>query len=77
MKDCPPELLLGDINRRLSTEVTPAAIAQNNRTFVEKLLKVRATESSRAAASVAENENSEHIGSACSIKTLASSRLDS
>ncbi|XP_050342201.1 DENN domain-containing protein 5B isoform X3 [Nymphalis io] len=38
-KDCPPELLLGDIGRRLSTEVTPAAIAQNNRTFVEKLLK--------------------------------------
>lgn len=40
VKDCPPELLLGDISRRLSTEVTPAAIAQNNRTFVEKLLKV-------------------------------------
>lgn len=40
VKDCPPELLLGDITRRLSTEVTPAAIAQNNRTFVEKLLKV-------------------------------------
>nr|XP_026491601.1 DENN domain-containing protein 5B isoform X3 [Vanessa tameamea] len=39
VKDCPPELLLGDIGRRLSTEVTPAAIAQNNRTFVEKLLK--------------------------------------
>ncbi|KAJ0179400.1 hypothetical protein K1T71_005112 [Dendrolimus kikuchii] len=39
VKDCPPELLLGDISRRLSTEVTPAAIAQNNRTFVEKLLK--------------------------------------
>lgn len=40
VKDCPPELLLGDIGRRLSTEVTPAAIAQNNRAFVEKLLKV-------------------------------------
>lgn len=40
VKDCPPELLLGDISRRLSTEVTPAAIAQNNRAFVEKLLKV-------------------------------------
>lgn len=40
VKDCPPELLLGDIGRRLSTEATPAAIAQNNRTFVEKLLKV-------------------------------------
>lgn len=39
VKDCPPELLLGDISRRLSTEVTPAAIAQNNRAFVEKLLK--------------------------------------
>ncbi|XP_068627532.1 DENN domain-containing protein 5B isoform X2 [Battus philenor] len=39
VKDCPPEMLLGDIGRRLSTEVTPAAIAQNNRTFVEKLLK--------------------------------------
>ncbi|CAG9792048.1 unnamed protein product [Diatraea saccharalis] len=39
VKDCPPELLLGDISRKLSTEVTPAAIAQNNRTFVEKLLK--------------------------------------
>ncbi|XP_023942763.1 DENN domain-containing protein 5B isoform X3 [Bicyclus anynana] len=39
VKDCPPELLLGDIGRRLSTEVTPAAIAQNNRAFVEKLLK--------------------------------------
>ncbi|XP_028039187.1 DENN domain-containing protein 5B isoform X1 [Bombyx mandarina] len=39
VKDCPPELLLGDFSRRLSTEVTPAAIAQNNRTFVEKLLK--------------------------------------
>ncbi|CAF4935992.1 unnamed protein product [Pieris macdunnoughi] len=39
VKDCPPELLLGDIGRRLSTDVTPAAIAQNNRTFVEKLLK--------------------------------------
>ncbi|GBP39120.1 DENN domain-containing protein 5A [Eumeta japonica] len=32
-------MLLGDLGRRLSTEVTPAAIAQNNRTFVEKLLK--------------------------------------
>ncbi|XP_050672617.1 DENN domain-containing protein 5A isoform X3 [Leptidea sinapis] len=39
VKDCPPELLLGDIGRRLSTEVTPAAIAQNHRAFVEKLLK--------------------------------------
>ncbi|XP_028177390.1 DENN domain-containing protein 5B isoform X4 [Ostrinia furnacalis] len=39
VKDCPPELLLGDISRKLSTDVTPAAIAQNNRTFVEKLLK--------------------------------------
>uniref|UniRef100_A0A2A4JW91 UDENN domain-containing protein n=2 Tax=Heliothis virescens TaxID=7102 RepID=A0A2A4JW91_HELVI len=39
VKDVPPELLLGDISRRLSTEVTPAAIAQNNRAFVEKLLK--------------------------------------
>ncbi|CAB3228464.1 unnamed protein product [Arctia plantaginis] len=39
VKDCPPELLLGDISRRLSTDVTPAAIAQNNRAFVEKLLK--------------------------------------
>ncbi|XP_049864850.1 DENN domain-containing protein 5A isoform X2 [Pectinophora gossypiella] len=39
VKDCPPELLLGDISRRLCTDVTPAAIAQNNRTFVEKLLK--------------------------------------
>ncbi|CAG9563036.1 unnamed protein product [Danaus chrysippus] len=39
VKDCPPELLLGDIGRRLSTEVTTAAMAQNNRAFVEKLLK--------------------------------------
>ncbi|XP_053599869.1 DENN domain-containing protein 5A isoform X4 [Plodia interpunctella] len=39
VKDCPPELLIGDISRRLSTEVTPNAIAQNQKTFVEKLLK--------------------------------------
>lgn len=43
VKDCPPELLLGDISRKLSTDNTPAAIAQNNRTFVEKLLKVSNT----------------------------------
>ncbi|XP_026326340.1 DENN domain-containing protein 5A isoform X2 [Hyposmocoma kahamanoa] len=47
VKDCPPELLLGDITRRLSTEVTPAAIAQNNRTFVEKLLKECKTKTKR------------------------------
>ncbi|KAI8440327.1 hypothetical protein MSG28_001668 [Choristoneura fumiferana] len=39
VKDCAPELLLGDIGRRLSTEVTTAAISQNHRAFVEKLLK--------------------------------------
>lgn len=36
------ENIKAELGRKLSTESTPAAIAQNNRTFVEKLLKVSA-----------------------------------
>ncbi|XP_063616075.1 DENN domain-containing protein 5B [Cydia splendana] len=39
VKDCAPEMLLADIGRRLSTEVTSAAISQNHKAFVDKLLK--------------------------------------
>ncbi|CAH2062861.1 unnamed protein product, partial [Iphiclides podalirius] len=66
VKDCPPEMLLGDIGRRLSTEVTPAAIAQNNRTFVEKLLKECKSKTKRMLVEKMGTEESE-LGLGCEI----------
>ncbi|XP_030023561.2 DENN domain-containing protein 5A isoform X2 [Manduca sexta] len=76
VKDCPPELLLGDISRRLSTEVTPAAIAQNNRTFVEKLLKECKSKTKRMLLEKMGTEESDlGLGSEVSITGLEESTM--
>ncbi|KAL4714481.1 hypothetical protein ACJJTC_017776 [Scirpophaga incertulas] len=76
VKDCPPELLLGDISRKLSTEVTPAAIAQNNRTFVEKLLKECKSKTKRMLLEKMGTEESElGLGSEVSITGVEESTM--
>ncbi|CAB3236116.1 unnamed protein product [Arctia plantaginis] len=67
VKDCPPELLLGDISRRLSTDVTPAAIAQNNRAFVEKTPEEESDLGLGAEVSITGVEESTMIASLCDL----------
>ncbi|XP_072941524.1 DENN domain-containing protein 5B isoform X1 [Epargyreus clarus] len=76
VKDCPPEMLLGDIGRRLSTEVTPAAIAQNNRAFVEKLLKECKSKTKRMLVEkMGTEENDVSLGSEVSITGVEESTM--
>ncbi|KAJ2950602.1 hypothetical protein O0L34_g8854 [Tuta absoluta] len=75
VKDCPPELLLGDISRRLSTDVTPAAIAQNHRTFVEKLLKECKSKTKRMLVEKMGTEETDGLGPEVSIMGVEESTM--